>query len=215
MGRPLGRRNANYDLRKAELIRALIPRLLAPDGQEASFRELARSASVSTATLRHYFDDRDGLVEEAMATMRELGAPHIKRAGESEHGPPRESLSWFLASLVKAWTEFGVGRMVGSGLAFGMHHQSLGPAFVNELLEPTLQSCEKRIARHVERGELPEVDVRHAALALVTPVLLGLIHQDSLGGAACRPLDLDAFVADHLERWFLGWGGPAFSGARS
>jgi hypothetical protein len=35
-------------------------------------------------------------------------------------------------------------------------------------------------------------------------VMLALLHQDQLGGVECRPLDVEAFTAEHVERWLSG-----------
>jgi hypothetical protein len=34
---------------------------------------------------------------------------------------------------------------------------------------------------------------------LLSPVVLGLLHQDSLGGAQCRPLELPRFLETHVD----------------
>lgn len=170
-----------------------------------SFRELAEAAGVSTATLRHYFGDRDGVLEAALEFMHRQGLEHLTRAATLPMGPVRESLAWLLEQLVLGW-RFGVGPMHALGIRAGLRHESLGPAYVNLLLEPTLQATEARLARHVADGELERCDVRHAALELISPLLLGLLHQDSLFGAKCRPLDLDTFLEEHLERFLRAYG---------
>ena len=43
-----------------------------------------------------------------------------------------------------------------------------------------------------------------AALALVGPVVLALLHQVDLLGSACRPLDIDAFIEVHIQGWLEG-----------
>jgi hypothetical protein len=35
----------------------------------------------------------------------------------------------------------------------------------------------------------------------MAPVLLALLHQDSLGGAGCRPVNVGPFLEDHLDRF--------------
>ena len=52
---------------------------------------------------------------------------------------------------------------------------------------------------HVERGELVIDDVRHASLMFLSPAVLGLLHQDSLSGSACRPLDLARFLETQVD----------------
>jgi AcrR family transcriptional regulator len=179
---------------------------MAPDGAGVSLRELAGAAGVSVPTLRHYFGDRDGVVRAALTRMAELGAAHVSRARvEATDQALGPSLRWLLGEVVLGWG-YGVGAMWSSGLQESLGHGTLGPAFVDDLLEPTLQATEARLAVHQARGELDaEADVRHAALQLVCPVLMGLLHQDPLGGAACRPLDVDAFLDDHVARFVRAW----------
>ncbi len=106
----------------------------------------------------------------------------------------------FVQSVAFGWKN-GVGAIHLLGLHAGLGHRQLGPAYVTEILEPTLQSAEARIARHIEKKGLAECDVRHAALALLSPLVLGLLHQDGLFGAKCRTLDLDAFLDDHVKQF--------------
>jgi hypothetical protein len=70
---------------------------------------------------------------------------------------------------------------------------------VTLLLEPMLQVGELFLQRHIDLGELQPCDVRQAALMLQGPLVLGLLHQENLSGARCRPLDLDAFINAHVE----------------
>lgn len=198
MARVKGSRNADYAEERKRLVAAVSPRLMAPEGAQASFRELAATAGVSVATLRHYFGTREALLAEVLAAMHQSGLPYLHAAATEPHGPLRESLRWLLDQVVEGW-EYGVGAMHAYGLTAGLGNTELGPAYVRELLEPTLQAAEARLARHVAEGELRRCDVRHAALALLSPVVLGLLHQKQLLGAQCRPLELSRFLEDHLE----------------
>ena len=67
----------------------------------------------------------------------------------------------FVQSVAFGWKN-GVGAIHLLGLHAGLGHRQLGPAYVTEILEPTLQSAEARIARHIEKKDLAECDVRHA-----------------------------------------------------
>ncbi len=198
MARVKGSRNADYEKERERLLEAVRVRLLEPDGAQASFRELADVAEVSVATLRHYFGSREALLTEVMRDMHRRGLPHLLAAATEPRGPVRASLRWFLDSLLVGW-RLGVGAVHAFGLTAGVGHPTLGPVYVRELLEPTLQAAEARLARHIADGELRRCDVRHAALELVCPVVLGLLHQVQLSGASCRPLDVERFLADHLE----------------
>ena len=214
MGRRAGSRNADYAQTREALLRALKPTLLAPGGAGLSFRELAAAAGVVPTTLRYYFASREGVVIAMLEYLRREGAEFLRMAASRPAGPVEASLRWFLESTVMAWRRFSVGGAHALGLSAGLGDGQLGPAYVNELLEPTLQAAEARIARHVAEGELGACDVRHAALELLSPVVLGLLHQDNLLGASCRPLALEPFLEDHLAR-FLRAHAPEASGGSS
>ncbi|WP_395809451.1 TetR/AcrR family transcriptional regulator [Archangium minus] len=205
MARVKGSRNADYEKERRRLLEAVRVRLLEADGAQASFRQLAEVAGVSVATLRHYFGSREALLAEVMVDMHRLGMPRLLSVALEVEGPVRESLRWFLQSLSKGWRVGSVGAVHAFGLTAGMGHQLLGPVYVKELLEPTLQAAEARLSRHIADGELRHCDVRHAALELVCPVVLGLLHQVQLSGASCRPLDVDRFLEDHLETFLRAY----------
>jgi len=185
----------------------VLPSLLKKDGHRASMRELAAAAEVSVPTLRHYFGDRDGVVAAALLTMKEVASYHLARAAQEHTDLPLEaSLRWVLMEFVTGWMH-GVGQLVTSGILIGANSDQLGPAFVDATLEPTLQSFERRISCHQAQGQIdPEADARAASLALVCPVILGLLHQVQLRGASCRALDITAFVEEHVARFARGWG---------
>ncbi|WP_204484328.1 TetR/AcrR family transcriptional regulator [Archangium primigenium] len=199
MARVKGSRNADYAQERERLLTAVRQRLLARDGAQASFRELAEVAGVSVATLRHYFGSREALMAEMMADMHRRGLPHLLSVATGARGPVRESLQWFLRAFAKGWREGAVGEVHAFGLTAGVGHATLGPVYLQELLEPTLQAAEARLSRHIAEGELRRCDVRHAALELVSPVVLGLLHQVQLSGASSRPLDVERFLEDHLD----------------
>lgn len=200
-GRPPGRRNPDYEGSRAALVEAVRQRLLHdPAGERnPSFRQLADAAQVSTATLRHYFASRESLVAEVLADAHRQGLPflHLVAAGPL---PPtlRESVSWFLEFLTTG-LDRGVAQIHAASLAEGLGESVIGPAYVNHLLEPTLQALEARLERHMARGDMGRTDARHAALMLVSPMLLARLHQGPLGGSRCRPLDEGALRADLLE----------------
>ena len=206
MSRPLGRTNPGYLERRQALARAVLPALMGPAGTAVSLRSLADIAQVSVPTLRHYFGDRTGVVTAALQEVRRLGDLATRQGATAERGPPAPSLRWFLDELVLGFRHFPMGRLVSAGLAHGLSEPALGPVVVTEILEPLLGAVEHRVAAHQARGELPPVlCARGLALSLVSPVLLALLHQGPLGGSACRPLDLDAFVDAHWQRFLGGW----------
>ena len=207
MGRPEGRTNADFDAKRDALALRVLGAL--SEGEAgASMRELAAACEVTPPTLRHYFGDRDGAVRAALAMARRLGSEHLLRIATADLGPARPALAAALDDLLRGWIDHGVGRLHELGLQVGLGHASLGPAYLEEILEPTLQAFEARVALHVARGELAVADIRHATLALIGPLVLALLHQRELGGQRCRALDLRKLAAAQLAD-FLQLHAPA------
>lgn len=207
MPRTVGARNSDYDHARDRLLDAVIPRLTAASAERPSFRELADHAQVSVSTLRHYFADREGLVVAAFARMHDLGREHMDASVLLASLPAEDALRAYCDNLLLAWMTFGVGAMLSTALAEGMNQPRVGPAYVQELLEPMIQGCEALLAGLVEAGTLPPLDTRLGAIQLISPLFIALLHQDTLGGVACRPLDLSAFVPAHVKAFLGGHGG--------
>lgn len=199
MARLQGSRNAQYADRRHELMEKVRSRLAQQSGAAPSFRELALAAGVSVATLRHYFGSRDALVKAVFTTSREDGERHLVRARAPEVADLRLSMQQFLARLMNGWERGRVGELHRIGLAEGLRHPGTGLDYLTDILEPSLQALEQRLATHVERGEMRPADLRHAALMLLSPILFALLHQRDLGGTRCRPLHLPSLVEAHVE----------------
>ncbi|MFP2932955.1 TetR/AcrR family transcriptional regulator [Pyxidicoccus sp. 3LG] len=204
MPRPKGSRNQDHEETRRSILLALQRRLLSPGGATASFRDLAASAGLNPATLRHYFKTREELLQAVFASLREVGERFISEGATADRGDARASLRWFLEYFQQGWSR-GLGPMHTLGLTAGLLDPRVGASYLDQVLDPTLQSAEARIALHVAKGELAPCDVRHAALELVTPFMFALLHQHGLQGTRCRPLALAGFLDDHLERFLRAY----------
>lgn len=195
MTRRAGSRNADFDDTRASLLAALTRRLAEDGGTAASMRELAAAAGVSTATLRHYFGDREGLHRAFFERGRELGAGfHLRLVQEPLQADAAASMRWALEWILTGFSIPTVRHIHTVGLRLALESPTLGPAYLRDLLEPLLQSLEVRIERHQARGELVARIPRILALQLVTPLFTALLHQHALFGAHERPLDVAALI---------------------
>jgi AcrR family transcriptional regulator len=206
MPRPAGSRSATFAHRRDEIARRAGLALLDPGGGPASFRALAAAAGASASVIQHYFGGLDGLVVAALAAVGAEGAPYLRVVADPGPLDLPSSLRRCLGFLREGWLA-GVGRLHAAGLVRGLGHASFGPAYVQHMLEPTLAAYEARLGVHQARGELrPDADLRLAALGLLSPALLALLHQEELSGRACRPLDVEAFLDGHVEAFVRAWG---------
>jgi AcrR family transcriptional regulator len=171
-----------------------------PDGSPASLSDLAAAANVSTTTLKHYFGDRDGVIAAVLSTARDDAAAYLSAGATAGARGPERSLPDLLLGTVVAWQEHGLDRLFTGALSLGLGSSVRGPAFLQHLLEPFLQATEALLAEHEHRGQLPPSTAagrRSAALALLAPVVLALLHQDALGGTEVRPLDVRELARAH------------------
>jgi AcrR family transcriptional regulator len=201
MARPTGARNAQFEERRAALIARARERLSLQGGEPPSFRELALAAGVSVATLRHYFGSREALIKAVFVHYLREGQRHLERtrALEVTDADFEASIRDFLQRVVRGWTVGSVGSLHRIGLAEGLRHPGTALDYLQGVLEPTLQALETRLAASIERGEIIECDTRHAALLLLSPLLLALLHQHDLGGTRCRPLALPMLIDEHVK----------------
>lgn len=211
MGRRAGSRNLDYDRTRVEIVNRLTDRIIASERTNLSFRELADVAGVAPSTLRHYFADRESVLAAVLERVHDLGLRYVAEGATADHGRAQESLRWFLGFLVEGWSR-GVGRAHELGLTEGIGDASLGPAYLRMLLEPTLHSAEARIAVHMARGEIGPCDVRVAAVELVAPVVVVLLHQRALGGTVVRHLEIDPFLDEHVGRFLRAFAPAPASG---
>lgn len=210
MARPAGARNALFEERRTALIARARERLSLQSGESPSFRELALAAGVSVATLRHYFGSREALIKAVFAHYLREGQRHLQRTRALDIGEEdfAASITDFLQRVVRGWTVGFVGSLHRIGLAEGLRHPGTALDYLQDVLEPTLQALEARLEASVRRGEIIDCDTRHAALMLLSPLLLALLHQHDLGGTRCRPLALPALIDEHVKVFARAYARP-------
>lgn len=201
MSRTAGARNADFDQRRNTLIEKARIRLSAQEGDAPSFRELALAAGVSVTTLRHYFGTREALIKAVFTQALRGAGKHLDRARQTEtqNDQLQPVLEAFLTRVVQGWTAGNVGSLHRIGLAEGLRSPATGVDYLSDVLEPTLQALESRLKTYVAQGVIVDCDTRHAALMLLSPIILALLHQHDLGGTRCRPLDIPSLIAEHVR----------------
>ncbi len=198
MARTRGSLDEDHKVKRSALINHMIDRLARAGETKPSLRQLAEAAEVSVPTLRHYFGDRNGIVEAVFAEWHARGAPFLAMAA-SPSGPLAQSLGDYLAMFVMANRDFGFAKILAVGLIEGLLHDAHGPVFLEGALDPMLDALEDRLRAHQQHGEIrADVDLRFASLSLLSPVLLLSLHQMQLFGAKHRPADVDQLVAHQV-----------------
>ena len=206
MARPKGSRNRDYERKRADLALRASSYMVREDGSPSTLAELANAAGVSIPTLRNYFADRDGVIEAALATRAHTHLVSLDDESSLDGVEVARSLTAFLHGFINRWRELGVGEEFSIALQLGMRNPQLGNAAVDHVFEPVLASAQRRLAVHHDRGDLAKgINLRVAAFALLSPVIVSLIHQDQLSGNETRPFDVWTFVEEHVDRFVRGY----------
>ena len=206
MGRPPGSRSRDHEARRQQILARIVQRLVRPGALHPSYRELAEAGEVSLSTLQHYFGRRDAVIAAVFDQAAQGSAPHLAEAREPA-GNLAESVAAVLGNLRLGFEQFGLADLHVLGLAEGLRHATLGPMMVETVLEPTIAAVTARLAAHQSAGQLkPDTDPRNAALMLLLPVVMLLLHQRDLGGGADYPIDLDQFLHQHVQAFVLAHG---------
>ncbi len=209
VARTKGARDIDYDGKRRQLLEKITLHLMRREGARASLRDLASAAGVSGPTLRHYFGDRQALIAAVLEECLRRGRPGLDAQRQSGL-PLAASIHAYAADLVAAMTaekSVRLGDMVALSLAEGFLDPAYSRPALDFILEPTLQGLEARLAEHAARGELREgVDLRMAALMLVSPLMLACLHQQQLDGRHVRPLALDDLIESACEAFLHAFG---------
>lgn len=207
MARKTGDRNRDFDKKREQILDALQGRLLSEDAPRITLHEMAAVAGCSLSSLRHHFGSRPNVYAALLVRYGGIGKRYHDKVREPVEQPLHESLAEFLRLLLIG-LRHGVLDIHTVGLAVGMRDQVVGPAYLNEILEPMLQAVEGRLAHHQQRGELRAANLRIAALSLVSPLLLAALHQHGLCGDTVRPLSLDDLAAELLQTFLRAYATP-------
>lgn len=207
MARPAGRTNSDYSEKRSALLERMVPLVFSQMPTRPSLRELAKYAGVQPNTLRHYFGDRTGLILALLEHIAAKGERHFSRVETLAEAPPRVGIAQLIEWLLTGWDTV-YGALLAGGMAEGMGDTQVGPAYLQRVLDPTLGSVERLLSRYVEQGDLPAMNTRAGALALIGPILFAAVHQGPLGGTHVSPLAMRTIAHEHVTAWIRGWGHP-------
>ena len=205
LARTKGARNADYDTKRRELLGRLLPRFVDRSQGRPSFRQFAAAAGVTMPTLRHYFGDRADVVAAVLEEYRRLGERRLQIVS-TPAGDFAGSIRDFARGLVSGLQAPGgpvrLGDVFSASLSEGLADPEISPLALRYVLDPAVEALQLRLRTHVERGEMREADLRAAALSLIAPILLAVLHQDQMQGASLHPVSLHD-LADEVAEAFI------------
>ncbi|WBQ14439.1 TetR/AcrR family transcriptional regulator [Hyphomonadaceae bacterium BL14] len=193
--------------RKTELLHILARTAVADRSAPVSLRQFAIRAGVSEPTLRHYFNDRQGVVIAIIALFADGARDWLERCAQ-----PQKSLEAAVSGYGDMALEGADTDQFAQAHAFALvesiHDPLVARAYLDTIIEPSLRAIESRLAPSLDPEGTRGDAVRHAALALYAPVLIAVLHQRLLKGDAARPLDMGVFFSDLTQLFAHGLKQP-------
>ena len=211
MPRAKGVKNADYEVKRGELLDRMLPRFARLDLERPSLRQLAAAADVTAPTLQHYFGDRTGVVAALLEEYRRRGEARLGMVSRAA-GPFSASMRDFAVSFVFGMQAQGavrLGDMVGASLCEGLADPQVSPLTLAYIVDPTIDTLVTRLEEHVRLGDMVAADLRAAALMLLGPLILGILHQDQMGGRNSRRIELVALAEQTAAAFARAYAAPA------
>ncbi len=211
MARQKGARDTDYEAKRVALLRRMSVRTLRPGAARPSFRQLAQAAEVSVPTLRHYFGDRPKVIAAILDNYLQEGRRGLAAVAEPT-GDLATSVRDYAAALLAAMRApraVRLGDVFAVSLAEGLIDGEIGPSALKSIIDPSVEVLRERLDAHVSRGEMMATDTRAAALFLLSPLLLAILHQDHMGGRQCSPVDLEATFESVCAAFLRAYAAPA------
>ncbi len=190
MGEP-----AVHSNRQRELLDLLSVAAVADRSGPVSLRQFAIRAGVSEPTLRHFFGDRQGVVIAILHHFARQADAWL--ALSATPGDTLEtSVKGYLDLALQGFDNSLFVQAHAFALVESIHDPVVARAYLDIVVEPSLQAIEKRLAPGIDpEGSNPD-RVRHGALALYSTMLFATLHQRLLRGSEARPLEMNRFFAD-------------------
>jgi len=189
MPRPAGVRNRDFADKRASLLATLTDFALNSDLRRPSLRQFAIAAEASEPTLRHYFQDRQGVVVAILECIGERGQALWNMIATPASDGPTAFEEYFRVSEA-GMRHGGFIRAHGFGIIEGVADPVAGKAYLRNVLEPALNAVERKLAATPGTTEDPKKQ-RAIALATLSPMLVMSLHQDLLGGDQDWEIDSD------------------------
>jgi AcrR family transcriptional regulator len=195
--------------RPGEIIDAALELFVAKGFMATRLDEVAQRAGVSKGTLYLYFENKEALFKAVVET---LVLPEIERTEQQIqdfHGAASE----LITQLVKQWWatvgESQLGGLPKLIIAESGNFPELASFYVEQVIGRVRRVIARLISRGIASGEFKSCDPTYAARLLLAPMVFAAIYQHSLLPYDSEPIEMPAYLDNHLDIFLHGLAAPA------
>jgi len=198
MPRPAGVRNHDFAAKRTAVLDTLTEFALKDDLRRPSLRQFAIAVGASEPTLRHYFGDRQGVVIAILGHIHKRAIALWDIVATPAETPGAAVEEYYRVTRA-GMTHAGFAKAHAFGLVEGMADETVGRAYLEQLLDPALDAVSRKLTATPGGPETP-AETRASAFLMLAPILVMTLHQELLGGSDASPIDADDFLSQ-MQRW--------------
>jgi AcrR family transcriptional regulator len=192
------------EARPEEIVAAAL-QAFAEHGYEATrLDDVARRAGVTKGTIYLYFKNKEDLFQ---AMVRQTVVPVLARAEEEVAGFQGSSAE-LLRMMVRNWWNAvngtplsGVVKLI---VAEATNFPEVTRFYYKEVIRRGQQLFAQILQRGVDSGEFRPVEVPLTVRLVTAPLLLTVLHTQSLYRCVREPFDIDRYIDTHLDMLLRG-----------
>lgn len=203
------RRQKRISARRDEILNAAAHVFAEKGFERATTREIAAAADVAEGTLYNYFSSKEDILLEIMTRLTRS----IK--DDDQEGLPEENVRQFFDLMLRSRQEFVRQNfiMVKATLSEMLTHPELSRRYYQELLAPFTHQLQQYLEKHVQSGELKNINTRLATRVLMS-TLLGMFVIYAIGDSDLQE-DWDEVIEVTSNLFFDGLAAKENSAAGS
>jgi AcrR family transcriptional regulator len=190
--------------RPAEIIEAALDVFLERGFAAARLDDIARRAGVTRGTLYLYFTDKEQLLRAVIDT---LVVPQVERVAAIAHDQATSAagaLRALAGNWVRLMTTTRLTALPKLIIAEAGNFPDIAELYLDQVVRRALGALAVVLRRGIEAGEFRAVPVAETARLFIAPLLHAALWRHSLEPHEREPLDLERFIAAHLELFLRG-----------
>ena len=204
MNKPKPRWHRRKEARPEEIVAAALEAFAEHGYAAARLDDVARRAGVTKGTIYLYFKNKEDLFQ---AVIRETVVPILARAEEEVAVYQGTSADLLRTMLVGWWEAVSQGPLSGVVkliVAEATNFPEVTRFYYKEVIRRGQHLFAQILQRGVDSGEFRPVDVMLTVRLVTAPLLLAVVHTQSLYRCVREPFDGDRYLAAHLDMLLRG-----------
>ncbi len=187
------------DARPQELLSAALDVFVERGYAAARLEDVASRAGVSKGTLYLYFANKEELFK---AVIRENLTPVLDEAQELIDNYPGQSAELFREFILGWWARIGDTKLSGITklmMAEAGNFPEVAGFYHEEIISRSNSMVVRILERGVERGEFRPLDLKHANMVIVSPMLTLMLWKHSFGLCHVAPIDSREYLRCFID----------------